>query len=152
MMKNTRPEEENIIRDIRNLFRLKKETKAIRDRILRDIKYLFENEEENYYNSVSVNNFWSKNILNMKVTVIEIKLSVVEYLNKTRPYLKDIINDLKKSDTWKNQVAIANNFISSIDNVEEHVMHSKSDNIEIMISDKADEVIKELFDSLKNRY
>ena len=31
-------------------------------------------------------------------------------------------------------------------------MHSKSDNIEIMISDEADEVIKELFDSLKNRY
>ena len=30
-------------------------------------------------------------------------------------------------------------------------MHSKSD-IEIMISDEADEVIKELFDSLKNRY
>ena len=31
-------------------------------------------------------------------------------------------------------------------------MHSKSDNIEIMISDEADEAIKELFDSLKNRY
>ena len=28
-------------------------------------------------------------------------------------------------------------------------MHSKSDNIEIMISDEADKVIKELFDSLK---
>ena len=31
-------------------------------------------------------------------------------------------------------------------------MHSKSDNIEIMINGEADEVIKELFDSLKNRY
>ena len=31
-------------------------------------------------------------------------------------------------------------------------MHSKSDSIESMINDKADEVIKELFDSLKNRY
>ena len=31
-------------------------------------------------------------------------------------------------------------------------MHSKSDNIEIMIKDEADEVIKELFDSHKNRY
>ena len=31
-------------------------------------------------------------------------------------------------------------------------MHSKSDNIEIMINDEAQEVIKELFDSLKNRY
>ena len=37
---------------------------------------------------------------------------------------------------------IANNFISSIDNDEEHVMHSKSDNIEIMINHEANEVIK----------
>ena len=31
-------------------------------------------------------------------------------------------------------------------------MHSKSNNIEIMITDEADEVIKEPFDSLKNSY
>ena len=31
-------------------------------------------------------------------------------------------------------------------------MHSKSDNIEIMIKDEADEIIKELFESLLNRY
>ena len=35
---------------------------------------------------------------------------------------------------------------------EERVMHSKSDNIEIIINDEADEFIKELFGSLKNRY
>ena len=52
----------------------------------------------------------------------------------------------------KVQLIIANNFISSIDNDEERVTHSKSDNIEIMINDEAGEVIKELFDSLKNGY
>ena len=31
-------------------------------------------------------------------------------------------------------------------------MHSKGDKIEIMINDETDEVIKEFFDSLKNRY
>ena len=31
-------------------------------------------------------------------------------------------------------------------------MHSKRDNKEIMINDKADEVIEELFESLLNRY
>ena len=31
-------------------------------------------------------------------------------------------------------------------------MHSKRHNLEIMIHDAADEVVKELFDSLKNRY
>ena len=35
---------------------------------------------------------------------------------------------------------------------EERVMHSKSDNIEIMINNEADEVIKETFDLLKYRY
>ena len=69
-----------------------------------------------------------------------------------RPYLKDIINNLKKSHTWKIQLTIANNFIFSIDNDEECVVHSKSDNIEIMINNEVDEVIKELLDSLKNRY
>ena len=78
-------------------------------------------------------------------------LSVEEYLNKIRPYLKDI-NSLKKSYTWKIQLAIAYNFISSIDNDEESEMHSKMDNIEIMINDEADNVIEEFFNSLKNRY
>ena len=31
-------------------------------------------------------------------------------------------------------------------------MHWKSDNTETMISDEGDKVIKELFDSLKNKY
>ena len=38
----------------------------------------------------------------------------------------------------------SNNLISSIDNDEECGMHSKGDNIKIMMNDEADEVIKEL--------
>ena len=75
-MENPRAEEENIIQDTRNLFRLKveinysviryitnlywleKETKAMKDRILRDIKNLFEHREEgNYYKALKVSNF-----------------------------------------------------------------------------------------------
>ena len=44
------------------------------------------------------------------------------------------------------QLTIANNFMSSMDNDEERVMHSKSDNLEIMIIDEADKVIDELCD------
>ena len=43
------------------------------------------------------------------------------------------------------------NLIFFIDNDEDRVMHSKIDSIEIMMNDKAGKVIKELFDSLKNR-
>ena len=35
--------------------------------------------------------------------------------------------------TWKIQLTIADNFISSIHNDGEHLMHSKSDNMEIMM-------------------
>ena len=47
---------------------------------------------------------------------------------------------------------ISINFISSKDNDEERVMHSKSDNKEMMINDKKDEVIEEIFQSLLSRY
>ena len=83
---------------------------------------------------------------------MKIKNSVEEYLNQIRPYFKDIINNFKKSDMWKIQITIVINFISSMDNDEKHVMHSKSDGIEIMMNDEADEFIKKTFDSLKNRY
>ena len=37
------------------------------------------------------------------------------------------MNNLKKSDSWKNQLAIAVNFISSKDSYEERVVHLNSD-------------------------
>ena len=88
----------------------------------------------------------------MKVTVIEIKHHLKNKINKIKPYLKDMIHDLKKSDTWKSQLTIAINFISSKYNDEERVIHSKTDNIKFMIYDKADKVIGELFQSLLSRY
>ena len=50
---------------------------------------------------------------------------------------------------WKIQLTTAINYISSKGTDKEHVIHSKSDNIEIMINDKADEVTEELFESLE---
>ena len=52
----------------------------------------------------------------------------------------------------RNGITVANNFISSIDNDEERIIHSKRDNIEIVIDDEADEVIEELLKSSKNTY
>ena len=53
-------------------------------------------------------------------------LSNEEHLSKIRPYLRDIINNFKKSDTWKIQLTISINFIFSKDADEEHAMISKS--------------------------
>ena len=111
MMENPRLEEEKIIKDIRNpfrlkkelnytetkdirnLFRQKKEAEAIKDRILKDIKNLSQHEEEeNYYKSVRVSNFWSNNYIECESNGDRNKtLSFEEYLNKIRPYLKGII-------------------------------------------------------------
>ena len=87
----------------------------------------------------------------MKVGDRNKTLWIEEYLNKIKPYLKDIISDLKKSDTWKIQLKIAINFISCEEKDQEHVMHSKSDNIEFMTYDNANDVADELFESLLSR-
>ena len=54
-----------------------------------------------------------------------------------------------KFDTSKVQLTIAKKIISSLDNEEKHLMHSKSGNMEIMINDKADKVIEEFLIHLK---
>ena len=71
--------------------------------------------------------------------------------NPYRKKKKHSTNNLKKSDMWKIQLTIAISFIASKDKYEECVMRSESDNIEIMINDKADEVIEKRFKSHLNR-
>ena len=79
-----------------------------------------------------------------------------------RPYLRDNINDHKApmilrvhSDNEvidyetqfgerKIQLAMQINFVSSKDSEETHSMSTKSDNIEIMMGNKTDDIIEEL--------
>ena len=85
-------------------------------------------------------NFWSNNYIEYESNGDRNKtLSAEEYLNKIRLYSKGTKSKAK-------------NFISSIGNNDERVMHPQSDNMEIMIDDEADEIMKKLYDSLKNRY
>ena len=83
-----------------------------------------------------------------------------------RPYLRDKINDHKApmilrvhSDNEvidyetqfgerKIQLAMQINFVSSKDSEETHSMSTKSDNIEIMMGNKTDDIIEELCESL----
>ena len=83
-----------VIKDIRNLFRLKKENEAIKDGIIRGIRNLFEDEEDDYYKPERVGNFLNDNYIEYKSKSDRKTLSVEKYLNKIKPYLKDIINDL----------------------------------------------------------
>ena len=53
----------------------------------------------------------------------------------------DIITNPQKSDTWKIQLTIVIKFISSKDDDEERVMHSKSNNIKFMSYDNANKFL-----------
>ena len=57
------------------------------------------------------------------------------------------MNNLEKPDTGKIQLKISLDFVSSKDTDEEHVLHSNSDNIGIIIYNKPNKVIKEVFKS-----
>ena len=54
----------------------------------------------------------------------------------------------------KSKLSLFSGFVAlrQLDNDKDCAMHSKSDNIEIMINDEPDEFIKELLDSCKNSY
>ena len=100
--------------------------------------------EEDYYKPVTVVKFWNNIHNEYESNGNKNKpLSIKEYLNEIKSYLKDM-NNLQKSDAWTVQLKVAINFISSKDIDEERVMHSKSNNIEIISHDKADELIAEL--------
>ena len=61
-------------------------------------------------------------------------LTISEYLDMIRPYLVNIINDYKTQSEWKIQLTAAINFISSKpDSDETRTMHTRSNNIEIMV-------------------
>ena len=65
--------EGNIIKNVRNTFRLKKQNKSIKMRIIRDSRNLFESKGESYYEPVRVGNFYGNSLSNMKVMMIETK-------------------------------------------------------------------------------
>ena len=83
-----------------------------------------------------------------------------------RPYLNDIINDHKTHEVlkvhsgnkvidyettlgeWKIQLLMTISFVSSKDSDGIRTIHTKSDNIYIMMGYETDEIIEELFESL----
>ena len=80
-------------------------------------------------------------------------LTIEEYLNLIEPYLRELINDHKDKGEWKIQLTAQINFISLTPGSDEtRVMHARSANEEFMNGSDTDEIIKELFRSLLQRY
>ena len=97
-------------------------------------------------------------------------LSPKEYLDMIRPYLSDLINDHKTPKKLRvyirNEVidyetqygereielTMSINFIFSKDSDKIHNMHTKSNNIEIIMGSETNYIIEELFESLLQKY
>ena len=66
--------------------------------------------------------------------------------------MRNIIIDFLNSDTWKIQLTIPIDSVSSKDVEEERVINSTSDNKNLVQYKDVNEVINELFESLHSRY
>ena len=82
------------------------------------------------------------------------KILILEgYLALIEKYLRELIEEYKLKDEWKVQLTAEINFISLKPGSDEtRIMHRRSDNIEIMISDDNDDIIEELFKSFLQKY
>ena len=69
-----------------------------------------------------------------------------------RLYLSDMINDHKTRREWKIQLTMSINFFSSKDSDENRNLHTKSNNIEIMMGNEIDEIIEKILGSLLQNY
>ena len=98
-------------------------------------------------------NFWNNNYIEYESNGDKNKnLPLDEYLNKIETYLRNIITNLQNSDRWKIQLTIAINFIFSKDTEKERVMHLNSDNIKFTSYSEVNEVVNEIFRSLRSEY
>ena len=70
------------------------------------------------------------------------RTSFEQDLEKIRPYFGDMIDRFKKLGEWKIQLIMNVNFISSKDNDDKQLMYFKSDNIEIMIGNETNKIMK----------
>ena len=104
------------------------------------------------YEPTIVKSGYSNNYIEYRSEGNEI-LTFEEYLDLIEPYLRELINDYKIKGEWKIQLTAQINFISLRPGSDEtRVMHTRSVNEEFMNGSDMDEIIKELFKSLLQRY
>ena len=126
--------------------------------------------DEDYYKPIITNGAFHNNYIQYESKGNKDKiLTSSEYLDMIRPYLSDKINyhktqgewrihsdntitEHKTQGEWKIHLTMAIDFISSKDFYETCTIHTKSNNVEIMMGSETNEIIKELFKSILQRY
>ena len=128
--------------------------KLYQDNVMYSLDYLFnEVNEENYYEPKQITSaFNGRYVLYESNGDKDAKLASWEYFNKIIPYLRDMIDNHKAKGEWKIQLVMRIIFVSFIDANETQVMHTKSDNIEIMNGTDTSDAINKLINSFMKRY
>ena len=116
---------------------------------IKEIENLFNKiSEEDYYEPIKIRDSFDGNYIEYESRGDkDNNLSLAEYLNKIRPYLRDMIDNHKAHNEWKIQLIMKTNFISFLDINDTRIMHTKSDNIEIINGTETSDIINELFKS-----
>ena len=120
--------------------------------ITHGIDYLF-NEEDDYYKPTEIKSaFDGSYVLYESKGDKDNNLSIDEYFDIIRPYLRDMIDNHKARGEWKIQLTMRIIFVSFTDANETREMHTKSDNITIMRGVETEDIINELFNTFRKRY
>ena len=80
-------------------------------------------------------------------------LILMEYLDLMKPYLEDLINEMKNKGEWKLQLTAKIYFVSSKPGSNEtRLIYNRSDAIEFMNGSETEEIIEFLYRSLLQNY
>ena len=103
--------------------------------------------DKDYYKPILVKSGYNNNYIQYESKGDKI-LTLKEYLALIERYLRKLINHYKNEGEWKLQLTAEISFISLKPGSDEtRVMHTKSDNEEIMNGRDTDEIIGGLFES-----
>ena len=147
MSKKEKIEKTFKIKKILNILLLSKKEKLVK------IKELINKAKKDVYKPIKISGAFSDNFVEYKSDSKKDKsISIVRYLNNNRQHLRKMIEDKKKSGKLKIQLIMKINFISSKNFSDTRDIHSKSDNVEIMMGVDTNEIITEIFNSILRRY
>ena len=119
---------------------------------IKDIKDLFKlSIKKDYYKPILVKSGYNGNYVPYESKGDKI-LTLIEYISLIEKYLRELINYYKSKGEWKLQLIAEINFISLKPGSDEtRIMHTRSDNIEIMIGDDNVDIIEELLRSFSQK-
>ena len=120
---------------------------------IKDIKGLFKlSIDKDHYKPILVKSGYNGNYVQYESKGDKV-LTHKEHLPLIEKYLRELINYYKNKGEWKLQLIAEINFISLKPGSDEtHIMHTRSDNEELMNGDDTDEIINGLFESFLQKY